>query len=306
MNEYNDIERVLADLTWDVPAEVDANVLEDGCEALGAHAGPPALEPQKASRNGSLNKTSKLTWPSHRGIGFKEITRISYWRTLMSNRLTKFAAVAAVAAVVVLGLTFFPGKNSNAGRAWAIEQSIAAMRATHSMHALCTDWDGSQVELWVQVDPESGQEKYYRAEQGTVLIVGTPEATYYYHKDKNLVRVHKGYVPAAEVRFSRFFEDIAAWVQKYKGELSFSSQYDEGLKREVTNVRVAIPAQGDIGEKEMVIRVDSETRLPISLQQLKYTEGEGLKSVDRLEYNTAIPAGSFEFKIPQGAKVVEE
>ena len=39
---------------------------------------------------------------------------------------------------------------------------------------------------------------------------------------------------------------------------------------------------------------------------LKCRAGEGVKSVDRLEYNVPIPEGIFEFKIPEGAKVVEE
>ncbi len=71
-------------------------------------------------------------------------------------------------------------------------------------------------------------------------------------------------------------------------------------------VRVTIPAQTDVGEKALLVRVDSQTNLPISMEALKCRPGEGVKSLDRVEYNVAVPQGAFEFKIPAGAKVIDE
>ena len=226
------------------------------------------------------------------------------WSDIMKSRITKLAAAAVIIIAVLIGIHQLGGSVTTT--AYAIEQTIEAMHSINSIHAYCTDWDDSQGETWVQIDPETGQEEYYYADQGNLLIVGTPQATYYYYKDKNLVRIRNEYVPASDVRVSRFFEDLVRWVQQYHGELWFYFQFDEDLQQEVIMVHGSIPTQGDMGEKEFIFRVDPQTKLPITLEMLKCGPGEGVKSVDHLEYNVPIPEGIFEFEIPDGAKVVYE
>ena len=55
------------------------------------------------------------------------------------------------------------------------------MRSVGSVRAYCTDWDGSKGEVWVQIDPETGREEYYYSDIGNLLIVATPQKTFYYH-----------------------------------------------------------------------------------------------------------------------------
>ena len=69
-------------------------------------------------------------------------------------------------------------------------------------------------------------------------------------------------------------------------------------------VHASIQTQQDMGEKEFIVRIDPQTKLPIDLEAIKCAPGQGVKSVDRIEYNVAIPEGLFEFDIPDGAKVV--
>jgi len=224
-------------------------------------------------------------------------------RTIMKSRIVKLAAAAAIITAVMLSMNL---RDKSAPSAYAVEQTIEAMRSINSIHAYCTDWDNSRGEVWVQIDPETGREEYHRADQGNLLIVGTPQATYYYYKDENSVRIRNEYVPTSEVRFSRFFEDSVRWVQQHHGELSVDFQLDEELQKEVILVHGSIPTQGDIEEKEFIVRVDSQTKLPISLEVIKCGPGEGVKSVDRIEYNVTMPEGIFEFQIPDGAKVIYE
>ena len=221
----------------------------------------------------------------------------------MNSKITKLATVAVVVLGVVVGVTLI---DRSATPAYAIEQTIQAMRSVSTVCAYCTDWDGSKGEVWVQIDPETGQEEYYYADQGNLLIVATPQKTYYYYKDKNLVRIRNEYVPAAEVRFSRLFEDLADLIQKLNGKLDFQFELDQDLQNEVIRVHGYIPAQGDFGEKEFIIRVDPKTKLPINTETIKAAPGQGVKSVDRFEYNVPIPQGLFDFEIPEGAEVVYE
>jgi outer membrane lipoprotein-sorting protein len=214
--------------------------------------------------------------------------------------------VAAAAVVVMVVLLSTQLWDRSVPSAYAVEQTIEAMRSIESMHVYCRNWDGSEVEGWVEIDPETGHEQRYRAEDSNCLILGTGQTTYYYFKDKKLVRVRNKYMPASEVRFSRFFEDLVTLVRQYNGEIRFSSESDQGLGRDVILVWVAVPAQEGICETEFVVRVDSQTKLPISSAMTKgRSDGSGpVKNVDRIEYNVALPEGIFEFEIPDGAEVV--
>ena len=100
------------------------------------------------------------------------------WRIIMNSKITKLATAAVVILAVVVGVTLI---DRSATPAYAIEQTIQAMRSISSVHAYCTDWDGSKGETWVQIDPETGQEEYYYADQGNLLIVAIPQKTYYYY-----------------------------------------------------------------------------------------------------------------------------
>ena len=227
----------------------------------------------------------------------------SIWRIIMNSKITKLATVAVVILAVVVGVTLI---DRSATPAYAIEQTIQAMRSISSVHAYCTDWDGSKGESWMQINPETGQEEYHYSDQGNLLIVATPQKTYYYYKDKDLVRIRNEYVPAAEVRVSQLFEDLADFIQKYNGKLDFQSEFDPDLQNEVIRIHGYIPAQGDFGEKEFIISVDPKTKLPINIETIKAAPGQGVKSVDRIEYNVSIPQGLFDFEIPEGAEVVYE
>lgn len=224
-------------------------------------------------------------------------------RTIMKSPIIKLAAAAVIVVAVTLSVSLW---DKSVTSAYALGQTIEAMRSIRSIHAYCTDWDGCQGEVWVQIDPETGSEEYCRGDIGNLLIVGTPEVTYYYYKDKNLVRIHNGYVPASQVRFSRLFEDLFIWLKQYDGKLSISSKYDEDLKREVIILHVTVPSQADFGEMEFIVVVDIETRLPLNVRKLKGEHNKGVRSVDRVEYNMTIPEGMFEFQIPEGSKVIYE
>lgn len=221
------------------------------------------------------------------------------WRIIMKNRITKFAVAASVLIAIVLSITIF---DNTVTPVYAIEQTIEAMRSISSIHAYCTDWDGSQGETWVQVNPETGLEEYHYSDQGNLLIVATPQATYYYHKDKNLVRIKKEYSPASSVSIARVFEELPKWVQNHGGEYDFQTEFNKDLQKEIITIHFVVP----IYNSESYIRIDPETKLPINIETIKSKAGHGVKSVDKIEYNVSIPEGLFEFEIPEGAKVVYE
>ena len=206
------------------------------------------------------------------------------WRIIMNSKITKFATVAVVILAIVVGVTLI---NRSATPAYAIEQTIEAMRSITSVRAYISDG-----EVLMQINPETGWEECYRVDQEDVLTVATPEKTYYYHKNENLVKISDEYIIGMEVRFSRFIEDMANWAQEHNRKMEHRREFDQDLQKEVIKVYVT-PGQGNSGGPD-TINVDPDTKLPI-----------GFGSI-RLEYNVPIPPGSFDFEIPEGAKVVYE
>jgi anti-sigma-K factor RskA len=233
-----------------------------------------------------------------------QVVSLEYIRkTIMKNKITEIAAAAVVIAVVLIGVTLI-GKSATS--AYAFEQTIRAMRSVSSVRAYCTDWDGTKGEVLVQINPETGQEEYYYADIGNLLIVATPQKTFYYYKDKNLVRIRNEHVLAAEVRFSRLFEDLPDLIQRLNGKLEFKSEFDQVLQKQVIRIHAYIPAQKDFAGRVFIISVDPKTKLPINTDTIKGEPGQGVKSVDRFEYNVPIPQGLFDFEIPEGAEVIYE
>jgi len=206
------------------------------------------------------------------------------WRIIMNSRITKPAAVAVVILAVVFGVTLI---DRSATPAYAIEQTIEAMRSISSVRAYISDG-----EVLMQINPETGWEECYRVDQEDVLTVATPEKTYYYHKDDNLVKISDEYIIGMEVRFSRFIEDMADWAQEHNRKMDHRLEFDQDLQKEVIKVYVT-PGQGNSGGPD-TINVDPKTKLPISFGSI------------RLEYNVPIPPGAFDFEIPEGAEIVYE
>ena len=101
-----------------------------------------------------------------------------------------------VIVLILLGVTLI---NRSATPAYAIEQTIQAMRSISSVRANLGDG-----EVLFKINPETGQEEGYRIEEGNLLTVATPEKTYRYDKDTNVVRISDEYIIGVEVRFGRF------------------------------------------------------------------------------------------------------
>jgi len=225
--------------------------------------------------------------------------KLNKWSTIMKKPISKMAVAAVLVIAAALTIIFLDKATTTA---YALEQTIEAMRYVSSIHAYSTDWDGSQGQAWIKMNPETGKEECYHADQGNLLIIAKPHTTYYYHRDKNLVRIIEKYVPASSVSLSRIFEELPKWVQDHGGKYEFHNKFDKKLQMEIIEIHVDLPSL----EKEFRIYVDPQTKLPITLEAIRCKPGQGVKSIDSIEYNVLIPDGIFEFEPPEGAEVKYE
>lgn len=153
------------------------------------------------------NTTLRSTWPSHQGIGIAGNTVVSYWRTFMASRLTRYGAVAAVATLIILGLTFIDGKNKKTGKAWAIEQTIQALQNVRSVylrgtinaaHSTNTPISEGKVvwipfELWARTnDASRGQDACFDTSTSGQIMVKHDNIVYRYHPGPDIVYIQDG------------------------------------------------------------------------------------------------------------------
>jgi len=223
------------------------------------------------------------------------------WRIIMKNPMTKLTTAAAAILIAALGITFL---NKSATPAYAVEQTIEAMKDIVTIHFFATDWSGRTLETWIKVNPHTGENDchYLNEPERGQISISTPEITYFYHPDENKVRIVQGQALRSDIRFGRFIEDILDRViEPENGQIQIDKTYDEDTARDLIILHAESP------QYEMEAVIDPETKLPIRIDFLRCeVSGQIVKSIDEIYYNEPLPDGLFDFEIPEGAKVINE
>ncbi|UCF14818.1 MAG: hypothetical protein JSW59_15520 [Phycisphaerales bacterium] len=223
------------------------------------------------------------------------------WRTIMRNRKAQLAASAAIILAVVLAITLW---DTSAPTAYAIEQTIEAMRKITTVHVLGTMLDGGQIEMWMTVDPETGGHDHIYMDFPQMTVVASPDEAYMYFKQANkVIHMTGGHDVRSDVRFGRFIEDMSEVAKSLGAEIRSDSVYDPDRAKEV--ILLVIETDSDIVES----KIDPETKLPMSMKvkaKGKPRPGQIGQSFDEIYYDLPLPEGIFEFQIPEGAEVIEK
>ncbi|UCE50257.1 MAG: hypothetical protein JSW47_08845 [Phycisphaerales bacterium] len=223
------------------------------------------------------------------------------WRTIMRNRKAQLAASAAIILAVVLATTLW---DTSAPTAYAIEQTIEAMRKITTVHVLGTMLDGGQIEMWMTVDPETGGHDQIYMDFPQMTVVASPDEAYMYFKQANkVIHMTGGHDVRSDVRFGRFIEDMSEVAKSLGAEIRSDSVYDPDRAKEV--ILLVIETDSDIVES----KIDPETKLPMSMKvkaKGKPRPGQIGQSFDEIYYDLPLPEGIFEFQIPEGAEVIEK
>jgi len=234
---------------------------------------------------------------AHRDGGSKA----RFWITLAHPALRGLAAVVLVIAslAALVYVQHFPAP------AYAIEQTVEALRKTSIVHILGRDWDDRQIEIWSKVNPETGLIDHWHIrhiDEGLVII-STPQNTFSYDETANTVRIQDGPGVASIFRLGEFFAGMNSLAERFEGRITYSEVVDPGSAQQLLVLTMSAP------QLEIRSLIDSETKLPISIDTVR---GERLGAYDALKHATKIayddvpPAGLFDFTIPAGAAVTVE
>ncbi len=221
------------------------------------------------------------------------------WRIIMKSRITKLATAAVVMIAGIAG--FIALIHNGAKPAYAVEQTIEAMRKIDTIHASMTGMDGDHLDVWIQPDPETGENDFYYMHDlnKDIIWLSTPTKSYYYEKKANFVRITDKPIIYSGVRFGRFMEDLNEVVKSRGGTIVTTQVYDTNRKQDI----IVLTVRADIFEAK--IMVDPSTKLPVFFDIVRNNDpGTYIKTIDSIAYNEPLPEGIFDFQIPEGATVI--
>jgi hypothetical protein len=243
---------------------------------------------------------------------------LGIWRTFMKTKIAKFATAAVITITLILSIMIL---NQSASPAWAIEQSIEALdpfRAI-SVEGLESErtWreDGS-LELrpfrsWAVANEDQTMVEKYRTEvYGFLILTTNGQKTWRYDPNTNTVRIENRPYVASECWFgSRLLEQLKDGRDKgvfTHWEVTYGKDPATGGQR--VFLKAAWLNGRYNGPRSMWIEFDMKSMLPVSFKQWENSNWDGPATLiaEKLTYYKNLPDDLFEFKVPEGATVIEE
>jgi outer membrane lipoprotein-sorting protein len=240
-----------------------------------------------------------------------------YWRIIMANKITKLAATAAIIVAVMLAANIFIRPQSPA---WAIEQSIQALSKykavfMEGLESLRIWSENVSPELrpaksWAVANNEQTKIEKYRTEiDGLLIIITNGRKTWLYDPNTNTVKVNNFPYVYSDFWISQFLEQLKE--ARDSGEWEIKDWKITYGKDPVSGKRVVFLTfallKGSPWPRSLWFEFDAQTKLPIRFKQWENPNWEGSPSqdIEKITYYETLPDDLFEFKIPEGAKIIE-
>ncbi|MBN1764851.1 MAG: hypothetical protein JW860_06300 [Sedimentisphaerales bacterium] len=250
------------------------------------------------------------------------------WRTIMHNRITKYAAAAVIFIAVLIGLNLVPSGGSSGVALANVLENIRGIRSfvyrmrtnapqvagmpvenpDHSEFELLVSRDyGSRVETFV-TDEKTGRSKYYNTTyilpQEASMICVIPE-------DKMYARINMTDELRQQLKDSRenfdphyFIEDFIAHPYTQLGVAMIDGIEVFGFE----STDLALAGNG-AGRSVARLWVDLKTEFPVSIEVETYSEdGETVTSMFcyAFEWDVKVTASDFEPVIPDDYNTIGE
>ena len=215
----------------------------------------------------------------------------------MRSRIARLAAEAVIVIAVMLSITFL---DKSVASAYALEQTIEALKNTKTVHMFCRDWDGKEFEMWISLNAE-GYPEYCRSywPDYEVTNISTPAVSYQYNKKMNRVSVNKGRLYEFDVQFDRMFEKLQKAAEENGNNLKIYRQADSSGGKDL----IVVISEGH-KDTEWKIFIDPTSKLPVEIHCLKSNQpGQFIRDIDKIRFDEELPAGIFEFDVPEGTIV---
>jgi hypothetical protein len=218
------------------------------------------------------------------------------------GRVAKLAAATVVTVALLLATSII--LNRAATPAYAIEQTIEAIKKVSVVHIFGRDWRDKHIEMWAEVNPDTGLMEYCRIDyiDDNKEMVSTPQNTYVYDKRINTVRIKDGPSLSSIFRIGEFFEGMKHLSEQLGGRITYCEVFDPSSNHKLLELKMSWP------KLEVRSLIDPESKLPISIDVIRGEKFwyDALKNATWIHYDDVPPEGLFDFRIPMGANVVIE
>ncbi len=221
------------------------------------------------------------------------------WRLFTSSRVAQLAAAAVIVVIWLLGLYTWDLLGT---QAYAVEDTVKALRKIETAHAFCTDWKGRHLEVWMQPDPVTGRNDFISLvePERNSITVSTPRVSYIHDTRENSVRFVRGQVITSSLNLASIIESLTTEADRKEESIVITRQTIDQYGEVI-----AIHHVGSVYECE--VWVDPKTKLLVRLENIRCSNpGEVLKSIDEIRYNEPVPEWLLHFQCPEDAVIKPE
>jgi hypothetical protein len=213
---------------------------------------------------------------------------------ILKSRLTKIAAAVLLLSVATLGYLIFEKSVSSA---YAIEQTIDALRAVTTVHVIGTDWSGREFRAWNKINLQTGKAEWVCIDETPhgYKVASTPKGSCVWDKDGNVVRYTNQVVATNDFRYAHVLEEMSRRMSSPRDgeQITIYREKDSATGKELIVIRAVTQLQ------DYKVYIDPVTKLPV---RTIYDRADNMqqicKSADQIFYNLELPAGMFDFEIP--------
>lgn len=231
------------------------------------------------------------------------------WRTIMKNRISKFAVTA-----ILFGIAFLIVQTVSTPAALAIDRTIQAIGKLDSLHVagihISEEGRLSDIEIWTKAHSENPKRSGdFREEvKGVRISVASEEKniTYRYFPVNHQVHIMAGLQNSVKPFWpdGDFFRELKEKAIDWQ-EIPGKDQ--DGNQCIIVTCSYTLDRLPD-RYFTFWFKFDPDTMLPthMKIRDLSKTRGPQEYDFDVIEFNQPLSNNLFEFNIPEGAEVIDE
>jgi hypothetical protein len=229
--------------------------------------------------------------------------QLHIWRIIMKSSITKLAVAAVLLIAAVISITFL---NKSATPAYAIEQTIEALRNFGAVHMIGTVKINGQetgYEWWMEANKSktSSQDNVMRFTNGFIEWVKDGN-TYTYVPQKNVVCYENAIRNGASPWFGPAFFEM---VEKLEGTKILQGK-DPATGRDRITMLASIT--NGSGPTSLIIEFDGETKLPVAVKRWDNLDRSGQPAFEafKITYYEEMADSLLNVQIPGEPNYVEQ